>query len=49
MNYTVSPEVNRRLAQGSEDGLKFFFKWLSIGIKAFAEFAVGAVKSIVGK
>ncbi|MCA9042611.1 MAG: hypothetical protein KDA65_19805 [Planctomycetaceae bacterium] len=49
MQYSSNYELNRRVGQATDGGIKVLFKWLGIGIKALAEFLVEALHSITGK
>jgi len=48
-SYFQSQEFKSQSGKMSESGLKFLFKWLGIGIKAFAEFVKMMVSSLLGK
>ncbi len=49
MQYSSSSEVNRQLGRAADGSIKLFFKWIGIGIKAFAQFLGEAFHSIIGK
>ncbi|MCA9039526.1 MAG: hypothetical protein KDA65_04180 [Planctomycetaceae bacterium] len=44
-----STEFNRQIGQTAQGSQKLALKWLGIGIKAFFEFMVQAVRSIIGR
>lgn len=48
-SFFQSQDFKRTTGKLSDTGLKFFFKWIGIGIKGFAETIKMLIGSLIGK